>query len=147
MGPVRNFLGSPLQPCFLHCLDRVIEYCRSWGQEGDQIAVMFDAGIESDELRNLIKKYLWNQPEVVSVTFGGVEKSPPLQGADVVATESYWQAQHWLSGNAGNLRPPFEYYLRYAQAEGLIFDRQAIIEELERRDERGFLKARAVRNA
>ncbi|MGD0024349.1 MAG: DUF3800 domain-containing protein [Xanthobacteraceae bacterium] len=147
VGPVRRFLGSALQPCFLHCLDRAMEYARAWGTEGDQIAVMFDKGTESDELHSLIDKYLWNQSEIVSVTFGRVEKFTPLQGADVVATESYWQAQYWLGGNTGNLRPPFDHYLKHAKAEGLIFDRQTIIEELKRRDERGFLKARAERDA
>jgi hypothetical protein len=146
-GPVRTFLGSPLQPCFLHCLDRAIEYVRAWGAEGDQLVVMFDEGIESDELRDLIKKYLWNQPEVASVIFDRVEKFPPLQGADVIATESYWQAQHWLGGHAGNARPPFEHYLKHARSEGLIFDRSTIVTELARRDERGFPKARAKRDA
>jgi len=108
---------------------------------------MFDEGIESDELRRLMKKYLWNQPEVASVTFGRVEEFPPLQGADVIATESYWQAQHWMQGNAGNARAPFEHFLKHARAEGLIFDRPTIIEELARRDERGLPKARARRDA
>ena len=139
VGRVRKFLGSALQPCFLNCLDRAMAYARSWGEEGDKIAVMFDKGTESDELRGLIKKYLWNQPEVISVTFGKVEEFPPLQGADVVATESYWQAQNWLNGNAGNLRPPFEHYLKHVKAEGQIFDRETIIEELKRRNEKGFL--------
>jgi hypothetical protein len=140
VGPVRQMLGSALQPCFLHCIDRAMEYAKAWGEKGDRITVTFDKGVESDELRSLIAKYLWNQPEVASVTFERVEQFPPLQAADVVATESYWQAAHWLGGNTGNVRLPFEYYLKNMRAEGLIFDRQAILDELNRRDTRGFLK-------
>jgi hypothetical protein len=139
-GPVRRLLGAALQPCFLNCLDRAMAYARSCGREGDKIAVIFDKGTESDALHGLIDKYVWNQPEIVSVTFGRVEEFMPLQGADVIATESYWRAQLWLNGNDGNLRLPFEHYLKHARAEGQIFDRAAIIEELKRRDENGVLK-------
>jgi hypothetical protein len=95
---------------------------------------MFDKGIESDELHDIIDKYLWSQPEVVSVTFGRVEKFIPLQAADMIATESYW---HTRSSAA---RLPFQHYLRHAKAAGLIFDRQAIIDELARRDANGVPK-------
>jgi Protein of unknown function (DUF3800) len=134
VGRVRDLLGPALQPCFLKCIDRAMEYAKAWGSAGDQIAVMFDKGIESDELRDIIDKYLWRQTEIVSVTFGRVEKFIPLQAADVIATESYWHAH----GEA--FRPPFQHYLRHARAEGLIFDRQLIIDELARRDANGVPK-------
>jgi hypothetical protein len=134
VGRIRHLLGPALQPCFLKCIDRAMEYAKAWGSAGDQIAVMFDKGIESDELHDIIDKYLWSQPEVVSVTFGRVEKFIPLQAADMIATESYW---HTRSSAA---RLPFQHYLRHAKAAGLIFDRQAIIDELARRDANGVPK-------
>ena len=100
---------------------------------------MFDKGQETDEIHDLIKKDLWNEQDIVSVTFGRVEQFPPLQGADIIATESYWHAQRDIAGDA-SFRPPFQYYLKHAKAEGLLFDRAAIVNELEHRDERGFPK-------
>jgi hypothetical protein len=140
VGPVKRLLGSPLQPCFLKCIDRAVEFTRSWGNGDDHLAVMFDEGIKCDELSSLINKYLWNMSEVVSVTFGRVESFAPLQGADTIATESYWQSLKTLGGTPEEMRLPFQHYLRHARSEGLMFDRQAIIDELRRRDERGFLK-------
>jgi Protein of unknown function (DUF3800) len=140
VGLPRRFLGSAKQPCFLSCINRALEFVRAWGHEGDQIAIMFDQAQESAEIHDLINKYLWNEPAVASVTFGRVENFPALQGADIIATESYWHAQRDIAGDA-SFRPPFQYYLKHAKAEGLIFDRAAIVNELQRRDERGFLKS------
>lgn len=134
-GNLRRVLGSALQPCFLKCIDRALEFAKSRGY----VAIMFDKGTECHELSTLIDKYLWNMSEVVSVSFGKVEAFTPLQGADIIATESYWQAQNDLLGKK-EVRPPFQYYLSRARSEGLMFDRALIIEEVKRRDENGVPK-------
>jgi Protein of unknown function (DUF3800) len=154
-GSIRELLGDALNVCFLHCINRAVEYARSWGAAGDQIAIVFDEGTKTDRLCRLIDIYRRQKliemnrglpgPEVVSITFGMVEKFTPLQGADIIATESYWHALKSLDKNSADLRPPFLHYLKNAQAEGLLFDRAAIITELQGRDAKGFLKSRDER--
>jgi hypothetical protein len=44
-GERRELLGSAIEPCFIHCLDRARDFAFDH-PEGDRIAVMFDRGIE-----------------------------------------------------------------------------------------------------
>jgi hypothetical protein len=111
---------------------------------------VFDEGTKTERLCRLINIYKRQKviemnrglpvPEIVSITFGMVEKFAPLQGADTIATESYWHALKSLDKNSADLRRPFLHYLQHAQAEGLLFDRDAIAKEIAKRDERGFIR-------
>jgi hypothetical protein len=76
--------------------------------------------------------------------FGPVSKILPLQGADMVATENYWDAGRWLKDIwlkdiESRPRAHFRHYLRSVRAQGLILDREAIRAELKRRGADGLL--------
>ena len=135
-GEVREFLGPAIEICFVNCLDRARDFAFDHPY-GAKIAVVFDQGIENPRLHTIIdmyKKYGRDRPEFVSITFGKVKEIYPLQAADIIATQSYWMAQEWM-----NIRmtKDADVYFRHSfkgrRGEGLIFDREAIINELRRR--------------
>ena len=141
-GPVREFLGPAIEICFVNCLDRARDLVSN-SPYGDKIAVVFDQGIENERLHKVVdlyKKYSRGRRELVSITFDKVENIYPLQAADIIATQNYWMAQEWM-----DIRPTkdpdiaFRHAFRGRSIEGLIFDREAIINELRRRGPDGFL--------
>jgi hypothetical protein len=138
-GPVREFLGSGLETCFVNCLDRARDYAFDH-PEGDRIAVMFDQGIENGRLREIVDMHSDAEHAFCSITFGAVRSHYPLQAADIIATESYWYADRWLwSEGSAEPRPPFRQFYEQMPAEGLILDRHGILEELKRRGPDGRL--------
>jgi hypothetical protein len=135
VGSVRRVLGEALSPCFVHCLSETVRIARSHPHD-DKIAVVFDKGIETERLRRIGEMFTLRpgRPRIVSVNFVRVEDVLPLQGADIVATESYWHAAEWLKlGDAAKPRPHLRHYLDNMLAEGLILDRAAITSEAKRR--------------
>jgi uncharacterized protein DUF3800 len=143
-GKPRELLGDAIEPCFLHCLDRARDYAFDH-PEGERIVVMFDKGIESERLHDIINLYLKHihldiKHDFSSITFGRVKEHFSLQGADIIATESYWHADRWLTtGGTAEPRPPARQFWEHMPAEGLIMDRGAIITELGRRNPDGSL--------
>jgi hypothetical protein len=125
IGSTRDLLGDAIQPCFIHCLDRATDLT----PDGYEIAIMFDEGIANERLHKIIDLYkAYSAREIkrdfCSVTFGKVRKILPLQGADIIATESYW---HWLATNGSTEpRPPFISFIERMPAEGLTLDRAEI---------------------
>ena len=68
-------------------------------------------------------------PRIVTVTFLNVEDVPPLQGADITATENYWHAINtFRDGYGAQPRPHMRHYLTHMFAEGFLIDRARIIE-------------------
>jgi hypothetical protein len=143
-GERRELLGSAIEPCFIHCLDRARDFAFDH-PEGDRIAVMFDRGIECDRLYRIIKLYMQHtdlniRHDFCSITFGRVIDFYPLQAADIIATESYWHADRWLATNgSAEPRPPARQFWERMPSEGQIMDRQAIIDDLNRRNPDGSL--------
>jgi hypothetical protein len=136
VGPYRDVLGSAISFCFLHCLDRARAFALNH-PEGEKIAVMIDRGIECDRLHLIIdafRNYSDIEEKFCSITFGKVNDHFPLQGADIIATESYWYAEKWLqSGGSAEPRPPFRHFFENMPSEGIMLDRQGILNDLSRR--------------
>ncbi len=69
-------------------------------------------------------------PHIVSFAFLRVSQNTPLQGADMIATESFWHAKDVLKyGDNAPPRPHFQAYLKenFHKTNGEILDRQALI--------------------
>lgn len=136
IGPFRDVLGSALQPCFVNCIDETIRIAKVH-PDGRKIAIVFDRGVECDKFKAIADEYMrpLADPWIQTITFGRVENIYPLQGADMAATKSFWHAQKWLeNGDTAQARIHFQEYLRTIRGEGLIIDREAILNELSRRD-------------
>lgn len=141
VGPLRKVLGTPLSACFTECLMETVRIANPH-PHGEKIAVVFDRGIETKELRDVGELFSLplGRPRIASVNFVRVEDVLPLQGADIVATENYWHAIERLKlGDAALPRPHFRHYLANMLHEGLILDRDAIAGEMKRRDREGYL--------
>ena len=143
VGPLRNVLGEALQPCFVHCIDQAVLYAAKDATD-DKLAVVFDQGFCADRLQQIVDQYTKYVAErssaiTLTMTFGSVSKILPLQGADMVATENYWDAGRWLKDVELRPRAHFRHYLRHVRSQGLILDREAILAELKRRGPDGTL--------
>ena len=133
VGKLRDRLGDAETPCFLNCINRGLKLARVTHKEEDRIAFVFDEGRRSESLQTLIDRIMAVEdrepPTISSILFNPVRLSPPLQAADTVATESFWAAQKWLQeGSNAEATAHFKHFLANMAAEGLIADREAILE-------------------
>jgi hypothetical protein len=143
-GNYRKILGSDIGACFNNCLARVMTFAQGLPDGPTKIAVVIDQGIESAAMREIAEVYMRHvggDPWFTTITFGRVDQIQPLQGADTVATESYWFARAWLKfGLDAKPRAHMQHYLKSMLAEGLILDREAIVTELSLRGPDGRLR-------
>jgi len=138
VGRYREVLGEPMPICFLHCIDEIVRFSEPQ-IHGHQISIVFDQGIYSAHLRNIVDQYT-HRPPVVSINFGTVREILPLQGADIVATENYWLAlQRLKQGDNALPRPHLKHFLDNMLYQALLLDREAIETELRRRGRDGRL--------
>jgi len=138
VGRYRELLGDPMSICVLHCIDEIVRFAEP-RIYGHQISIVFDQGIYSQVLKNIIEKYSL-RPPMLSITFGAVQKILPLQGADIVATENYWHAlQRIKQGDNALPRPHLKHFLDNMLYQALLLDREGIEMELRRRGPDGRL--------
>jgi hypothetical protein len=129
VGPIRMIIGEADVFCSSKCIDCAIRIARL-AYPGQKLAVVFDRGFQSDMLTRvagLYEKRKDDYPEVSAIGFAKVADMCGLQGADMIATESYWYAQEWLKAGAdAKARAHFRDYLTRDLSAGLIADREAI---------------------
>jgi hypothetical protein len=112
-------------------IDRLVPWA-SQHREGPEIAVFYDMGRKDNpeikKLAGLLQDAATARPGIKSFTFAKVIDTTPLQGADMVATESYWFAQDFLSGKKDPSRAHFRAYLEdnFGKGNGMILDRARI---------------------
>ena len=110
---------------------------------GLKIAYVYDIGRKTQQLEDVItlvenKQY---RPEVASVSWGRVADMPPLQAADMIATESFWAVQKWIeSGDHKNASAHFKRLMEEMAGDGIILDREGIQAEIDRRGSDGKLR-------
>lgn len=128
----------------------LIDRLRPWvsaHSEGPQVAVYYDAGRankpEVHRLAELMQDTMTSIPEIASFGFLRVGEATPLQGADMIATESFWYARDFLRGETEPQRAHFRAYLRdnFHRGNGMILDRAGIERDAARRNPDGTLKA------
>jgi hypothetical protein len=132
VGPYRTKLGNALPHCVELCIYEVIRVAMPH-EHGHEIAVILDQGIRTPEIEEATMRFTYplGTPRVKVVRFEEVKKTLPLQGADIVATESYWHAGRFLKlGDDAQPRPHFKHFLDNMLAEGMILDREGIARNL-----------------
>jgi hypothetical protein len=89
--------GGPEQLCFVKCVDAVFQIIRV-RKPGQRIIIAFDQGIRPQlELwARFYKTQSDKYPELAGIGFAQVSEVLALQGADLIATETYQYAQAWL---------------------------------------------------
>jgi hypothetical protein len=112
-------------------------------EAADGIAIIFDKGIESERLNAIAKAYMQHieDEHLVSLIFARIERTLPLQGADMVATETYWYTQDWLDKRDDvNARAHFQHYLNNMRAQGMALGRAEIEADMKRRGPDGLVR-------
>jgi hypothetical protein len=131
-GKLAAALGDPLQMCFVKCVDMVIDILRT-NHISEGVFFFFDQGTKS-ELKKWADLYVSQNeryPEIDGMAFAPVGKLVPLQGADMIATESYQYAQQWLKDGAdAKANAHFREFLRRDLSAGVIVDREMIEESI-----------------
>jgi hypothetical protein len=111
--------------------------------DDEQIALIYDLG-RQPIVPSRIENFDWSRgiecPEVTSFTWAKVADVTPLQGADMIATESYWYAQEWLRNKDTIPRPHFHDYVKSSQGNGVLMTRENIVKELAARNRDGTIK-------
>ena len=142
ISPYRENMGSAEQACFTGFIQRSLNMIRKLNVPNLKIAYIYDQGRKTPKFDNLMQiaedeKY---RPEIASVTWGRVDDMPPLQAADMIANESYRAAQDWLvDGTLKNASLHFKQLTGNMAHDGLILDREAIQDEINRRGPDGKL--------
>ena len=103
-------------------------------KDGPDIAVFYDLGRLADpevgRFSSLLNDPTTAPPHILSLTFLRVADATPLQGADMIATETFWFVKEFQRhGGKAVPRPHFASYLRDNEknGNGEFLDREAII--------------------
>ena len=131
---IADQLGAPEELAFYKCVETIIKIIRL-RKPGEQIAMCFDEGTRP-KLQWWTRAFMIQKqqyPELASMFFAPVSKVVPLQGADMIATETYQFAQAWIKdGPDAIANPHFEDFRYRDLSAGLIFDREQIAEVVAR---------------
>ena len=102
-------------------------------RDGPDIDVHYDLGRMNDPevtvLSGLLNDPLTKLTHISGVTFLPVAKATPLQGADMIATESYWYAKgYFVDGDATHQREHFKAFIKDNGERGgvQVLDRDGI---------------------
>jgi len=128
-GIMRQIIGDAEAYCVTKCVDLALEVTRV-RYPGNHLAAYFDAGRKNDLLNSIFDAFLRQAeryPDVSVLGWAKVADFPGMQGADMIATESYWYVQEWIKNGAdAKARAHFEVFLKRELGVGLIADREVI---------------------
>jgi hypothetical protein len=127
-------LGDPLDLCFFKCLEGILRFIRR-DKPDEKVCLFFDEGIKQviGPFSAFCEMDKVTYPEVDRILFAPVTAEPPLQGADMIAYETYKFAQQWFEhGEAATANAHFREYLKRPLSMGLVFDYDQIAEMVER---------------
>ena len=119
----RIFFGDSEMMCFGECFNGAIECARANFPDHSEMALHFDRGRHSKKLSTIIEIVDDNYrgiPAIKSVGFDKVVDCTPLQAADILATENYWDALAFLTD--GERRAHFRHFLRNCNTAGYLLD-------------------------
>ena len=134
IGPILEELGQPEEFCFVKCVDSVIGIIRT-RKPWEKLIIGFDTGTRKrmENWARLYKSQSARYPEIHEIGFARVSEMLPLQGADMIALETYQYAQEWLKTRQRvTSNPHFQNFIYRDLSLGLILDRDLIEEAVAR---------------
>ena len=133
VGAFREAFGEPLGYCFSKCIELVISTIRL-RKPGEQVSIFIDQatrpklGSWADLFKHLSESIY---PELKQFGFPPVKDVVALQGADMIATETYQYGHKWLKEQGeAQPNPHFREFMQRELSAGLILDREHIQEAL-----------------
>ncbi|MBP1092960.1 hypothetical protein [Bradyrhizobium diazoefficiens] len=138
-------LGTPLEFCFFKCVETVTSVIRA-NKPGELIDIWFDKGTE-DRLGKLAQMFRQLSelvlPEIERVGFMPVKTTVGLQGADMIAYETYLYGIECLRNpDSPMANAHFQAYVKRPLSIGL-FARREHIEEFVRRSKETIARSKA----
>ncbi len=138
----RANMGGAEHFCVTGCIREILG--DAWDHYKDEdVAIFYDKGRQTPDL-DRIAEVDWGRgldcPRIVSFTFVEVARFTPLQGADMIATESYWHGKRWLKDKSAPPRPHFEEFVKSTRGRGGLMTRAIIEQELNARNTDGTVK-------
>ena len=131
VGDVRYQLGEPIELCFSTCIDLLVKTARI-RYPGEEVLISVDAGVEAQLAKwaHLFLSQSDRYSEIADIVFAPVSAVAALQGADMIATETYQYAQEWLRDGKENAvaNAHFRGFLQREISIGLVYDREHIAE-------------------
>jgi hypothetical protein len=133
---IADQLGDPIGFCFVKCIDQVLTTIR-FRKPGEKVFLFFDQAIKN-KLEAWVQFYGMtkeNHPEIEGMAFAPVPNVVALQGADMIATETYQYNLKWLNDRENaptNANAHFRDYLKRELSVGIVFDRAQIAEMVQR---------------
>ncbi|WP_315734119.1 hypothetical protein [Bradyrhizobium sp. SZCCHNR1093] len=134
VGPMVEEVAPPEALCFVKCVDSVLATCR-FRKPGQPLVIVFDQGVrrQLEIWGRFYKSQREKYPEIAGIGFATVSEVLPLQGADLIATESYQFAQEWLKSPDGpKANPHFQDFIMRDLSGGVILTTEHIEEIIER---------------
>lgn len=134
IGEAKEELGSPLQLCFFKCMEAVLTRCRL-DKPGQEVTLCFDVGIrpEIDAFASFCESQRGTYPELASIYYAPVPKVVALQGADMIAYETYKYGEQWFERRGESIpNPHFRDFVARNLSLGLVYDHDQIAEMVER---------------
>ncbi len=133
-GEVAEQLESPLSFCFYKCVESVSNIIR-FLRPGEPVVMFFDEGTKT-RLRDFalyLRMQKAQYPQIAGISFAPVKEVIALQGADMIAYESFLFGQDWLQdGEETVANAHFQEYVKRELSAGLIMMREHIEEMVER---------------
>jgi hypothetical protein len=133
---IADQLGDPIGFCLVKCIDQVLTTIR-FRKPGEKVFLFFDRGTK-DKLEAWVEFYGMTKEkhsEIDGFAFAPVPKVVALQGADMIATETYQYNLKWLKDRENapaNANAHFRDYLKRELSVGIVFDREQIAEMVQR---------------
>jgi hypothetical protein len=134
VGDLEGEFGTPAQLCFSQCIELMMNTIR-FRKPGEKVLVCADQGTKPylGGWSALYKMQADRYPEIESIFFAPVPKVVALQGADMIAAETYQYAKECLkNGKDAKANAHFRDYLKRELSTGLLCDREHIVEAVER---------------
>jgi hypothetical protein len=132
VGDLEDKFGVPAELCFTKCIELMVDRIRR-DKPGEKVLVCVDQGTQPylREWPAFYRSQPERYPEIESVYFAPVPKVVALQGADMIASETYQYAKECLkNGKDAVANAHFRDYLTREWSVGLLYDREHISEAL-----------------
>ena len=129
---VADELGDPIGYCVVRCIELLLNTIR-FRKPGEKVCLFFDEGVREklEPWRQLYGLRADRHPEIDGFIFAPVPKVVALQGADMIATETYQYNLKWQEDRENapaNANAHFRDYLRRDLSVGTVLDRENIVE-------------------
>jgi hypothetical protein len=115
-------------------VDSVIATCR-FRKPNQPLVICFDEGVrpQLEMWARLYKSQSEKYPEIAGIGFAKVSEVLALQGADLIATETYQYAQEWLKNSENpKANPHFQDFIMRDLTGGVILTTEHIQEMIAR---------------